>query len=267
MRLNSAKDGGVHRSFVVLWRIYIDEAGDRGISAKSSAHFAVSAAIVRDDRHDEVRRQLGKLRAELGRKPGHVLHFQKFSHSQRIKATQDIAASEVDGLTSVLLCKRGFDQPDPAGDLAYITNPDPMYLWAVRLLLERISWYVRDHGGGAAIVTFAHVRRFQTQKLHDYRAALERGGANIHWPAFNGHRFKIGSPDQVEMLQIADSSASALFRAVEPDEYGNVERRYLQELAPKLYRRSGRPTTSYGLKVFPTSHCADGTALAWMRDL
>jgi hypothetical protein len=251
----------------LLWRVYIDEAGDRGISPRSAAHFVVSATIVRDDHDAPARDELSGLRATLGRKPGHVLHFQKFSHSQRLKAVQDIAASPIDAITSAVLCNRGFDQPDPAGDLAYITNPDPMYLWAVRLVLERVSWYIREHGGGDAVVTFAHVRHFPSQKLHDYRQALERTDTNIFWPAFAGHPFRIGSPERVELLQVADTAASALFRAVEPDEFGNVERRYLEELVPKLWRRGSRPLTSYGLKVFPTSHCAGGAPLAWLRSL
>jgi hypothetical protein len=251
----------------LLWRVYIDEGGDRGISPRSAAHFVVSATIVRDDHHAAARAELSALRAALGRHPDQVLHFQRFSHSQRLKAAQDLAASSVDAIANVVLCKRGFDQPDPAGDLAYITNPDPMYLWAVRLVLERISWYVRDHGGGSAVVTFAHVRHFKAQKLHDYRRALEVADTKIHWAAFDGHPFKIGSPDRVELLQAADTAASAVFRAVEPDEFGNVERRYLEEIAPKLYRRGSAPVTSYGLKIFPTSHCADGTPLAWMRSL
>jgi hypothetical protein len=117
------------------------------------------------------------------------------------------------------------------------------------------------------VVTFAHVRHFKAEKLHDYRHALERADTGIAWSAFEGHPFKIGSPDRVEMLQVADTAASALFRAIEPDEFGNVERRYLEVLAPKLYRRGTSAVTSYGLKVFPTSHCADGTDLAWLRSL
>jgi hypothetical protein len=47
-----------------------------------------------------------------------------------------------------------------------------MYLWAIRLLLERVSWCIRDAGGEASIVTFAHLKRFRAAKLHDYRDAL-----------------------------------------------------------------------------------------------
>lgn len=112
----------------VAWRVYVDEAGDRGISAASSAHFVVSAIIVRDTADAIVRQELDALRVALGRKPGQALHFQKFSHSQRLKAAQDIAGSSIASISNVILCKRGFNQPLPAGNMAYIANADPMYL-------------------------------------------------------------------------------------------------------------------------------------------
>lgn len=250
----------------MLWRVYIDEAGDRGISAKSSAHFVTSAIAVRDSDESQARAELGELRRSLGRQPDQALHFQRFSHSQRLKAAQDLTASCVHSIFNVVLCKRGFSEPPP-GDVRHIAKPDPMYLWAVRLLLERVSWHIREQGTDRAIVTFGHVRRFKVQKLHGYRAALQRDGTGVHWPAFRGHPFKMGSPEKVELLQFADTAASALFRAVEPDEYGNCERRYLEELRPKLYRRESGSVTSYGLKVFPSDECADGGSLAWLREL
>jgi Protein of unknown function (DUF3800) len=249
------------------WKVYIDEAGDRGISREATGHFVASAIIVRDDLHSAAITEVASLRAALRRHPGHVIHFQRLGHSQRVKAAQDLATSSVAAVTNVILCKRGFDQPDPAGDLAYITNPDPMYLWGMRLLLERVSWYIRDHGGGASIVTFAHVRRFRARKLHEYRRALELSPTNIHWPSFNGHPFRIDSPRRIELLQFADVAASALFRAVEPDEYGNLARRYIREVVPKLYRYGNARLTSYGLKVFPTSSCDNGSQLRWLGDL
>jgi hypothetical protein len=250
----------------MLWRVYIDESGDRGMSATSSQHFVTSAVIVDAAQEPAARAELAQLRLALGRDPGHALHFQKFSHSQRLKAVQDVAASSVAAISSVILCKQGFNKPLPPGELPYITNPDPMYLWAMRLLLERVSWFVRDHGGGAAVVTFAHVRHFKAEKLHSYRAALEAGDTQVHWPSFDGHKFRIGHPNRIELLQLADTTASALFRAIEPDEFGNVERRYLTELVPKVYRR-GRNLTSYGLKTFPAQESQAGGSLAWLAGL
>jgi len=236
----------------VLYRVYVDEAGDRAISSGSSRHFVVSAVIVPDEHDARLRAGLDSLRADLGRHPGHVLHFQKFSHSQRLKAVQDIAASPVAAIANVIVHKDLIGQPLPAGDMAHISRPDPMYLWALRLLLERVSWFVDESGGTAAIVTFAHLKGFRARKLHDYRRALETSdGVAIRWSVFDGHPFRIDSPKAVELLQMADTTASALFRCIEPDRYGNTEPRYLGELAPKLYRRGSAEITSYGLKVFP----------------
>ena len=131
----------------MLYRVYVDEAGDRGISAASNRHFVVSAAIVADVSDALVRAQLAELRTSLKRHPGHVLHFVKFSHSQRLKAVQDIAGFSIASIVNVVIHKDLIGQPMPAGDMVYISRPDPMYLWALRLLLERVSWFVVENGG------------------------------------------------------------------------------------------------------------------------
>jgi hypothetical protein len=245
----------------------VDEAGDRGVSSASDRHFVVSAVIVRDRDDATLRAGLAKLRTVLGRHDGHVLHFQKFSHSQRLKAAQDVAGFPIAAITNVVVNKDLIGEPLPAGDMAFISRPDPMYLWALRLLLERISWFVDDNGGADAIVTFAHLKGFRTQKLHDYRQALETSDeVDIRWRIFDGHPFRIDSPKATELLQIADTTASALFRAVEPDRYGNTETRYLNELAPKLYRRGKAGITSYGLKTFPREVSAPGGPLEFLQD-
>jgi hypothetical protein len=250
----------------VLYRVYVDEAGDRGLSSTSSTHFVVSAVIVADRDDSAARGELATLRSTLGRAPGQVLHFQKLTHSQRLKAAQDVAASSLAVLTNVVVHKNILGQPMPAGNVAYISRPDPMYLWSLRLLLERVSWYCDESGKGQAIVTFAHVRHFKVQKLHDYRRALEATpGVQIRWPVFANHPFRIDAPARIELLQMADIAASALFRAVEPDDFGNREPRYLDELAPKLYRRGSANVTSYGLKVFPTAEGQPGGSLDFLR--
>jgi hypothetical protein len=250
-----------------LYRVYIDEAGDRGVKPGSSDHFVVSAIIVHDSFDAQLRAELAALRAALGRTPGQVVHFRNLTHPQKIKATQDVAASCCAAITNVIICKRHLFGVGSPGNTAYITRPDPMYLWALRLLLERVSWYIRDHGGGSSVVTFAHIKNFQTQKLHNYRGALENSLTSIHWSSFVGHQFRFGDMKQVELLQLADSTASALFLACEIDQYGNYEDRYLSNLSPKLYRYGASWITSYGLKVFPTHLADSGAALHRLRQL
>jgi Protein of unknown function (DUF3800) len=251
-----------------VFRVYIDEAGDRGRHAASSDHFVVSAVIVKDNLDAMARAELNALRSALGRHPGHVLHFRNLSHSQKIKACQDIAASSIECITNVVFCKRKLAATALPGQReAIIHQADPMYLYAVRLLLERVSWYVDENGGGSAIITFAHLRRFPTAKLHEYRSALGASDTQIRWNALANHPFRVSHPNKIDLLQIADTAASALFKAVEKDDYGNVEERYLRVLAPKLYCRGAAHITSYGLKVFPTSEARDGGSLNWLRSL
>lgn len=252
----------------MLYRVYVDEAGDRGISAASDCHFVVSAVIVRDSDDAQLRSELGKLRIALNRHPEHTLHFVKFSHSQRLKAVQDIASFSVATIANVIIHKDLIGQPMPAGDMAFISKPDPMYLWALRLLLERVSWFIDENGGSQAVVTFAHLKGFKAEKLHGYRQALEASdGVDIRWGVFKGHPFRIHSPKEVELLQIADITASALFRAIEPDDFGNTETRYLEELRPKLYRRGRARITSYGLKTFPADVSESDGPLGFLRNL
>ena len=127
-----------------------------------------------------------------------------------------------------------------------------MYLWALRLLIERVSWCIKRSGGREGKVTFAEVKGFQGGKLHDYRERLEAGNdVNIHWSIFQNHPFQIAQPKDVELLQVADTAASAIYQAVEPDNFGNTEGRYLKEMKPKIFCPDGKPITSYGLKTFP----------------
>lgn len=246
-------------------RVYIDEAGDRGTTMGSSRYFVVAALIVDEQKDATARQELQLLKQALGRKSTDTLHFRKLTHPQKVKACQEISTFSVQTFTSVIVCKRTISTPFPGGGLAYISQPDPMYLWAIRLLLERVSWFIRDTCGGSCTVTFAHLKRFKAAKLHSYREALLYTPTSIHWPSFAGHRFRLDAPNAIAMLQVADVCASAVFRAVEPDQYGNREPRYLTELRPIVYRRPGSAVTSYGLKVFPPSEADPGGSVSYLR--
>lgn len=252
------------------YRVYIDEAGDRGHKAGSTEHFVIAAAIFQDALDSRAQAELSALKLLLGRNSGEVLHFRKLTHPQKVKLCQEVPRMSLAALSTVTLCKRRFGSgvagATSTAATPFIAKSDPMYLWAVRLLLERVSWFVRDNGGDRAIVTFAHLSRFKVHKLHDYRRALELSRTKIHWPAYVGHPFRVNHPNTIHLLQVADAVASGLFRGVEPDGYGNTEQRYIAELAPALYRRTGN-ITSYGLKVFPTSEAEPAGPLAWLRGL
>lgn len=224
----------------------------------------MSAVVVPDDHDAIVRAELNTAKAQIGLPAANVVHFRKLPHSKKVRICRDISGFSLGCITNVVICKKKLE-PYPGGALPYLANPDPLYLWAVRLLLERVSWFIRDDGGGASIVTFAHLTRFKSEKLHDYRRALECSDTSIDWDSYAAHPFRINHPDKVHLLQIADCSASALYKAVEKDQYGITETRYLEELRPTLYRYGNSPITSYGLKVFPTNMASQGQALDFLR--
>ncbi len=172
----------------------------------------------------------------------------------------------IESITSVIVCKRILNESDPAFPSVHITGADPMYLYAIRLLLERVSWYIRDAAGiqNEAIVTFGHLVRFKTEKLHTYRSTLEAGDTRIEWSVFRDHPFRVKGTGDVELLQLADISASALYKAIEPHDLGMTERRYLDELSPIVYRRGSASVLSYGLKVIPARGAHPGASLEFL---
>lgn len=255
-----------------MYRVYIDESGDRGMKPESSEYFVVAAVIVKD-RHDaDLRADLANIRRVIRRPEGHVLHFRKMAHATRAKVTAEIGKSHADAITSVVMCKRLLSSQSGPGGASYISIPDPMYLFALKMLWERVSWFVRDDGrrdgkpGSAAKVTFAQIKHFQIQKIIDYRERLEKKQTHMEWASFAGHPFTMKSTEEAELLQLADSVASGIAAAIEPNNFGDVEDRYLRNVAPKLYRYRKSPLTTYGLRVFPPDAGKAGGDLHHLND-
>lgn len=161
-------------------------------------------------------------------------------------------------VSSVVVCKAHLATP-PLDD-------DRAYLYTLRFLLERLSWLARDQDR-LLTYTLSHVVRFKIAKLRQYEAVLRvLPDCRIEWSALNPKGGYINQPHRVELLQLADTAASATFAAFESDTFGNTEQRYLRELAPRLYRRPPGPLTTYGLKMHPWS---SGTRAAypWLATL
>jgi hypothetical protein len=225
-------------------RAYIDESGGRAVTARSTDYFVLSAVIVDDTLVQAAKDLLAAIRADLGRRPGDTLSWKNIkSHGQRLHAVQLIGASPL-SLSSVIVCKRFLPGPLPSEDHAY--------LYTVRFLLERLSWFARDRGTTIAY-TLAMIHRFKTRKLRSYEENLKgRDDCKIEWTHIAGPG-RIDQPNRLEELQLGDLVASATAPAFEADRFGNTERRYLEALAPRLYRRGwgANALTSYGLKMHP----------------
>lgn len=205
----------------------------------------MSSVMVADEDLPAASTFLARLRLESGRRPGDTLHWKNFNHPLRVHASQCLGSQDWATISSVVVCKRHLT----GGAL----NDDQAYLYTLRYLLERLTWYARDAGRDVHY-TLAHIVRFKTTKLREYEERLRNlPDCKIEWQHTARSGGKIDQPSRVEYLQLADIAASATFQAFERDRFGNTELRYLQALSPRLYRRIGGALTSYGLKIHPTA--------------
>lgn len=226
---------------------YIDEAGQRSSSQRSSSHFVMSAVVLPEDRHPDASSLLGRLRSDLGRRPDDVLHWRNLkTHSNKLHVVKSLAQQEWATISTVVVCKRHILHGPSLDD-------DQAYLYTFRLVLERLSWLAASQGRQLRY-TLAHVVRFKIEKLRAYETvlrALPTGQCQVKWSVLDPKGGQLEQPKRIEYLQLADTAASATFAAFEPDSFGNTETRYLQELADRLYRRTPGALTSYGLKIHP----------------
>lgn len=227
---------------------YIDESGHRGRSRKASEHFILAAAVLPSNAQSKAADLLSQLRRELGRRPSDELSWKNLrSHSKRLHVARTLSQQSTWLTVScIVVCKNVLP-----GKL----NDDMSYLYTFRFLLERLSWLARD-SRATMNYTLAHIQRFKIAKLREYETVLrQRDDTSIEWGYLDPKGGDMDQPSRKELLQLGDLAASACGAAFNADEYGNTERRYLQEMSPCLYRRgtSQSQLTSYGLKMHPWS--------------
>jgi hypothetical protein len=232
-----------------LFRVYLDETGDRGWGGRASPIFVISAIIVPDGGEQLLVRKLDELNAALGKPERTVLHWAENvkTHSQRKYVTGQLAELDMT-ISSVIVFKNPL-----MGSGSALSDSASMYNYAVRRLLERVSWFV-DDARGVASVTFAHLRNFPYSRLRQYVAYLELQRTEIRWRAFVGSP-KIDQPNRIRQLQVADLVAGAHGSALRPDNYGSFEASYLMQLQPRIYVRGNGNVMSYGFNVIgPPEH-------------
>jgi hypothetical protein len=155
-----------------------------------------------------------------------------------------------------------------------------LYFYAVRYLLERISWLARDRhnptrqgGDGTVELLFSNRQGMSYEEMRDYLRLLAKyqdAGQDIRIDF--GHvpitKLKTQTPGRSMGLQLADATAGAFFNALERDRFGNTESRYVQILSPTLYRHEGT-LHGYGFKIVPgtvNTMLRSQEGLTWLVD-
>jgi hypothetical protein len=232
-----------------LYRVCVDETGDRGWGGRASPIFVMTAVIARDADVPALKTLRDGICTSLGKPVATVLHWADNvkEHSQRKHVSRQIGGAPLT-LTNVIVMKKPL-----MGSGTALSDATTMYNYALRRLLERITWYVDDRGG-EAIITFAHVKRFPYERLQDYLRVLQTSGTEIRWHAIRG-KVRIDQPNRVQPLQLADLAAGGLASALRPDRFGDYELSYLRELLPRIYIRGRGAVTSYGMNIVGPPGC------------
>lgn len=238
--------------------VYIDESGDEGFvflheEKGSSRWLVLSAAVFRKGSDLDAVRLMREVRARLGKDAKKALHFRELKHEQRVPYVRAISEASL-RTVSVLIHKPSIKEPE-----RFQTEKYRLYRYAARLLLERVSWLCRDHrrageGDGTAEIIFSNRSAMSYDDLRNYlthlRGTSELKDIRIDWSVVKPEQVRAVNHDQLAGLQIADAVASGVFFAVNLNQYGEVENRYLNLLAPTCYRRQ-KTVLGYGLKFWP----------------
>ncbi len=233
--------------------VYVDESGDEGFQFHkfSSEWFVLSGVITRAHNDLETVRLVDDVRQLLGKPEKKVLHFRDLKHEQRIPYIDKISNARL-RIINILVHKPSLKEPEK------FRERYRLYFYSVRLLLERVSWFCRDHktnrdiGDGSAQIVFSSRSGMSYEEMKDYLGILKEDQRNVRvdWSVINKEQIKPFAPGKMLGLQIADAAASSFFYAVNPTRYGHIEPRYAVMLKPVLYNHRG-DFIGYGLKVWP----------------
>lgn len=235
---------------------YVDESGDEGFAFEkgSSEWFILSAVIIKKPVELETVKLVDGIRNMLNKPPKAALHFRKIKHEQRLPYIELISQAPLRAI-SVLIHKPSLTRPE------IFSEGYRLYFYAVRFLIERISWFCRDHyrkstdfGDGFAEIIFSNRSNMPYREMKGYLNLLHNQTGyydiRIAWKHINLDYIKALSPGKRMGLQIVDAVAGSFFYGVQCSVYGFVEDRYARMLKPVMYRYR-KQYLGYGLKFFP----------------
>lgn len=247
--------------------VYIDEAGDPGIKAKSPAEasewFVVSAAVVSAERDHDVIDWLRDMREAVRMQQRQPLHYRNLSQSNRHRVCRMLSTKQVRLFTvaSHKTNMRGRQNPR----IGMALGKGEFYNWCLRLLLERVtSWCARrailggmgDHGSR---IVFSERGGHDYHHLRAYLDLLEAQALSGHGvklarqivPGVIQPRFvEVRRHDDLAGLQLADIAASAFFQAANRRSDDDLQPAFA--LQPRVARDArARSAADFGLLRLP----------------
>jgi len=229
----------------VVLNCYIDESGDEGINTGGTRWFILGALIVPKATDLQTSTMVPRIKDAFGKPPDWTLRWSDVrSHDKRLRICQELLTESWE-FSCVAADK---EHPMIRGSTG-LRNKWALYNYATRLLLERLSWYARDHGGQRASLTFEHRRNMDYDEMLRYLTLLRSWTppTATAWDYLDWKDIRVLTKGKNRLLQAADCLCGAVGDGLEYSPHGFLEPRYILSLGGRLYRR-GTNLFSYGLK-------------------
>lgn len=226
--------------------VYIDEAGDLGYQ-RGTQWFILSAVVVDKTEERAIRTTMAQIKSRLNVNEIHLKKMPDF-----MKRAYIVREFEGENFTYINIVV-----DTSKLNLAMAASSATAYNYICRMLLERVSWFLRDTNRIGDIVLSARGTSRDGELITYIQDKLIPFTDNQIAPNVFG-KISAKTANSWDLLQLADVCATTTFLAYEINGWGMRAPCYFKVLENHIYRYKGR-MERYGLKYFsenmkPTSN-------------
>lgn len=222
--------------------VYIDESGDLGVN-RGTKYFVITAVIVDKDEEESILKTIRSIKNVLNVQKIHMRETRNFNKQSYIVRE---------------LNKHEFIYTNVVVDTEKLTRKDStiIYNYACRILLERVSWCMRDTNRRGTVILSAR----STSRDNDLINYIKNQLLNTSNPTVKISNVfddiiakQFGSWD---LLSLADVCATSTFWSFEKNSLGFTQPCFSKAMSSHLYRY-GKDIWNYGLKYYSKDMEAD----------
>lgn len=261
------------------YHIFCDEFGDQSLKHTASEWFIISAVVVAAHRVPNLQKWIRRIKRPMKNQQRASLHFRDLDDDMRFRSTRFLGKmpircfallSHKENMRSHRnrRCERavGWYDDDDIREIVQDRGRRQSYPnFVLKVLLERATeWCERrslaDHGARYPVqITIASRGGFYLDSFKRYLIDKDRANwlkgrgtlpGYLAWRVVDTNLISEAPAADVAGLQLADVVAGAFSRAIDERRFGMCDRRYVENLLPRVGRRRSQ-IASFGVTGLP----------------